>query len=102
MYLSAFEGSAAGAELVKSLRALPVPEPETANAVAVVVETTAGRDYLVSCLRSTPLRIDTPDGWLEVDGLFAAVCTRDGTMVASRLVEGTVLQLNGRTALPQP
>lgn len=92
-YATVFEGYREGEQLVKSLRRLPVPEAEQANAVAVAVETANGTDYLVSCLKAVPLTFETPLGPLQVNGRFAAVSIRGGKVAAASLAEGTLLQL---------
>lgn len=93
VYVTTFEGHAADAEIVRSVKALPVPQDQQANAVAVMVETAEGRDYFVSCLQPTPLSLTTPDGVLQVEGRFAAVSVRGGKVAAVSLTEGKRLQL---------
>lgn len=93
VYVTTFEGHAADAEIVRSVKALPVPADQQANVVAVMVETATGRDYFVSCLEPAPLSLTTHDGVLQVEGRFAAVSVRDGQVAAVSLAEGKMLQL---------
>lgn len=101
VYVTAFEGYAPGEALVRSVQQLPVPATEAAQAVAVVVETASGRDYIVSCLTATPLTIATPDGPLTVNARFAAITIENGKITAASMAEGTSLQLNGKALIGQ-
>ena len=53
-------------------------------------------DYFVSSARPVEVKVDTPHGTLVVNGRFGAVSVRDGKVKASKLVEGTLLTLDGR------
>jgi hypothetical protein len=97
VYVTTFEQSQPGQELVQAIEQLPVPADQQANAVAVMVKTPQGNDYFVSCLEAKPLTVTTPDGPLQVEGRFAALSVRDGKVVATSLAEGKLLQLNGKT-----
>jgi hypothetical protein len=97
VFFSVFEGHAEGEALVTGLRRLAVPDSEQDQAVALAVDTVAGTDYLVSCMQARPLRLDTPDGPLEVAGRFAAVSLRHGEVAANALVEGTALRFRGQS-----
>jgi hypothetical protein len=96
VFASVFEGHAEGEALVTGVRLLPVPETAAGQAVAVAVDTEAGTDYAVSCLQAEPLRIETADGPLEVNGRFALVSLRQGQVAASALVEGSALRFRGQ------
>ena len=101
VYVTTFEGCRPGQELVQAVEPLAVPPDQQGNAVAVKVRTPRGNDYFVSCLESKPLTLTTPDGPLQMDGRFAALSVRDGKVAAFSLVEGKLLQLNGRTITGQ-
>ena len=82
--------------VARGLRRLAVPEALAADVVAVAVDTAGGTDTFVSCLRPVEVKLETPQGALVVNGRFGAVSVRGGKVVASTLVEGTVLSLGGR------
>lgn len=97
VFATIFEGHAPGEQLVRSLRALPVPEEQSAKTVALRVETINGPDYFISCLEPQPLSLATPEGTLRFTGRFAAVSIRGGKIAAATIAEGSHLELNGQT-----
>ena len=99
VFVSAFEGYMENEAVVREVALLDVPEDEADNTVAVMVRTRDGNDYLVSCMQARPVRIETPDGVLEVDGRFAAISVQNGQTTLHGLVEGTLLRWNGTELL---
>jgi hypothetical protein len=95
-YVTVFEGAAEGAEVVRGLRRLAVPEALAGDVLAVAVDTAGGTDTFVSCLRPVEVKLETSQGTIVVNGRFGAVSVRGGKVAASTLVEGTVLSLGGR------
>ena len=96
VYVTLFEGAAEGAEVVRGMRRLAVPEGLAGNVVAVAVDTVGGTDYCVSCLEPVEVKLDTPQGALVVNGRFGAVSVRGGKVASASLAEGTVLSLGGQ------
>jgi len=96
VFVSVFEGFAPDKAFAQNIRRLPVPESESDNAVALAVETSRGVDYIVSCLEARPLRLDTPEGPLEINGRFAALRTEDGKVTDAFLAEGNMLKWKGK------
>jgi hypothetical protein len=95
-FITVFEGSAEGKEVLHGLRRLAVPKNLASDVVAVAVDTGGGTDYFVSSLRPVEVKLKTPQGKLVVKGRFGAVSLRNKKVAASRLVEGTELSLGGR------
>ena len=95
-FVTIFEGAAEGTGAVRGLRRLAVPEALAGDVVALEVDTPGGTDYFVSSARPVEVKVDTPHGTLVVNGRFGAVSVRDGKVKASKLVEGTLLTLDGR------
>jgi hypothetical protein len=96
VYLTAFAPQAGDASTVVDVRRLPVPAAEAAGVVLAAVDTPAGVDYFASCLMAHPVKLNTPEGTLELDGRFAMVRTKAGKPIFSRLVEGQSLRWNGK------
>jgi hypothetical protein len=95
-FVSVFEGYAPGAAVARSVRRLPVPEAEAANAVVVAVETGEGTDYLISCLEPRPLAVLLPEGPLGFEGRFALVAVRGGRVARAVVAEGMPPRLAGQ------
>jgi hypothetical protein len=87
-----------------------LPNPDTSakggsasggdNTVAVSVETDEGTDYLVSCLAARPIKLETLEGPLEMNGRFAVLSVQNGIVAAAALVEGTQLRWKGQDVRP--
>jgi hypothetical protein len=97
VFVTVFEGSTEGGDIVRNLRRLEVPKALAGDVVAVAVDTPEGTDYFVSSLRPVEVKLDTPQGVLVVNGRFGAVSVRQGKIAATSAVDGTVLSLGGNT-----
>ncbi|MBN8215675.1 MAG: heparinase II/III family protein [Spirochaetes bacterium] len=95
-FTAAFEAFPPGAAHVLGVRALPVPESETENAVVLAVATIGGTDYAVSLRQARPVILSTPDGKIGMDGRFAWIPVRGGEARRGALIEGRSLTWNGK------
>ncbi|MDF2440286.1 MAG: hypothetical protein JWN98_1270, partial [Abditibacteriota bacterium] len=75
-FVSLYEGFEGNA-LVRSAKRLDVPGAP-ADAIVIGVETTLGREYIVSQREATPLRLALPDGTLQTLSRLSVVSVQDG------------------------
>jgi hypothetical protein len=108
VFVTAFEGFAPARGVVKGMKILPNPDTSAKggsasggdNTVAVSVETDEGTDYIVSCLAARPIKLETLEGPLEMNGRFAVLSVQNGIVAAAALVEGTQLRWKGQDVRP--
>lgn len=73
VFVTAFEDYGPEPARVTEVRQLDVPPAESENTVLVAVRGPNVVDYLVSCLAARPIRLQTPDGLVEVNAPFTLV-----------------------------
>jgi hypothetical protein len=96
VFLTVYEPVAASGPLVQDIRRLPVPQTLRTSVVLLAVRTAAGTDYLASCLAPKPVKLDTPDGPLELDGQLALISLQHGKLVLAVQFGGKSLRWQER------
>jgi len=96
-FVTVFEGNAPNRRLVKTVRLLPIKGAPSLDAVAVEVETTDGKDLIVSRIGVNPNRVTASfeGGGVTTDGRIAAILAEGGKPSWATLVEGTRLEAAG-------
>lgn len=85
VFTALFEGYSPGQALVRSLRRLSLGKNGAgeSGAVAVMIETALGRDYIVVQRAPREITLDTPDGVLRASGALTIVSLQNGHVTST-------------------
>jgi hypothetical protein len=93
-FISVFEGHPTGNSYVQKVSRLPIPG-NLSGVVALQIDTTDSRDYLIASQNPRTISIKTPDGAIECNGKLAVISVQNGKSTFATVDSGE-LRLNGR------
>ena len=98
-FVAVFEGHAPGKALVRSVKRLDVAGGN--DVAAIVIETTQGRDYVVSQRAAgNAVSLQTPDGVLLAGGALTIISVQNGKVLRAFTADGSPVNFNGSSVSP--
>jgi hypothetical protein len=98
-FVSVFEGYATGKSYVQKVSRLPV-QGNSNDIVALQIDTSDSRDYVIASLKPQLISVSTPDGMMEFNGKLAVLSTQSGKSTFANVDSGE-LRLKGQVVKGQ-
>jgi hypothetical protein len=98
-FVSVLEGYETGNPYVQKISRLPI-QGNSNDVVALQIDTSDSRDYVIAALKPQPVSVSTPDGMMEFNGKLAVLSIQSGKSTFSAVDSGE-LRLKGQLIKPQ-